>query len=539
MQVGVSYKQRKPDGAFDAIVVGSGIGGLAAAAALARYGRRRVLVLERHYRIGGYTHAFTRRGYEWDVGVHYMGELGERGAVRALFDRLTDGSLRWAPLPDVYDRIVLGDRAYDYVTGSRRFVARMSEYFPREADAIARYVALVKQVTRASLPFYADRALPGPASRVVGPLLRRRYLRWATRTTREVLSELTSNEELVAVLTGQFGDYGLPPSRSSFAIHAAVAGHYLGGAYYPVGGAGAIARAFAPVIEAEGGVLFHSAEVERVLLERGRAVGVRLADGREVRAPVVLSDAGVANTFGRLLPEDALPARFASALRAVTPSVGYVCLYVGLRHTDEELGLTGTNLWLYPDEKHDENIARFLADPEAPLPLVYASFPSAKDPSFAERHPGRATIDLITLCPWEWVERWQGTSWMKRGPDYEAFKARLSERLLEALLRHLPQLRGKIDHAELSTPLSTAHFAGHPRGELYGLDHSPARYRLPLRAETPVRGLYLTGADLVSCGVGGGLMGGALAAAAILGPRLLVELGRRRAPSAPSAYARA
>jgi all-trans-retinol 13,14-reductase len=519
MQVGTSYKQRAPEGRFDAVVIGSGIGGLACAAALARYGRRRVLVLERHYRIGGYTHAFTRPGYEWDVGVHYMGELGERGGVRAMFDRLTDGSLRWAPLPDVYDRVVIGDRAYDYVTGARRFVARMSEYFPREAGAVARYVTLVREVARSGQGFFVDRALPASVSRVAGPLLRRGFLRYATRTTLDVLRELTSDEELIAVLTGQFGDYGLPPSRSSFAIHAAVAAHYLGGAWYPVGGASTLARAFAPVIEGAGGVLQHSADVDRVVVESGRAVGVRMADGREVRAGIVVSDAGVANTFGRLLPDPELAPDLRAALRGAKPSIGYVSLYLGFRHTDEALGLTGTNLWLYPDAHHDANIARFIADPSAPLPLVYASFPSAKDPSFRERFPGRATIDLITLCPWEWVAPWEGTTWMKRGADYEALKSRFTERLLEALFARLPQLRGKVDRAELSTPLSTQHFAGHPRGELYGLDHDPARYELPIRAQTPVEGLYLTGSDVVSAGVAGGLAGGAITAGAILGVR--------------------
>ncbi len=532
MHVGSSYKQHTPQGAFDAIVIGSGIGGLACAAALAKYGKKRVLVLERHYRIGGYTHAFARRGYEWDVGVHYLGELGPRGAVRGIFDRLTDGTLHWAPLPDVYDRIVLGDRTYDYVTGARRFASQMVEYFPGEAEAISRYVSLVKQVSRAGARYFVDRALPRALSRLAGPLLRGGYLRYATRTTRDVLRELTHNEELIAVLTGQFGDYGLPPSRSSFAIHAAVASHYLGGAWYPIGGAGAIARAFAPIVEGAGGELSHSAEVAEVLVEGGRAAGVRMRDGRTFRADLVVSDAGAANTFGALLPQAERPEELVKALRSATPSVGYMCLYLGFRHTDAELGLTGTNLWLYPDAHHDANIARFLADPSAPLPLVYASFPSAKDPSFQERFPGRATIDLITLCPWDWFEKWQDTTWMKRGADYDALKASFSERLLEVLFARLPQLRGKVDHAELSTPLTTRHFASHPRGELYGLDHDPARYRLPIRAQTPVPGLYLTGADLVSAGVAGGLMAGVLTAGAILGVRTILDIMRRPSRSA-------
>ena len=527
MQVGSSYKQRVPDGVFDAIVIGSGIGGLACASALARYGKRRVLVLERHYRIGGYTHAFTRPGYEWDVGVHYLGDLGDRGAARAMFDHLTDGSLRWAALPDVYDRIVLGDRSYDYVTGARRFVSKMSAYFPREADAIARYVTLIKHVARAGQTYYIDRALPAAASRIAGPLLRRGYMRYAQRTTLEVLRELTADEELIGVLTGQFGDYGLPPSRSSFAMHASVAAHYLGGAWYPVGGASAIARAFAPVIEQAGGVLCHSADVDRVVIESGRAVGVSMTDGRTFRAGLVVSDAGAANTFGRLVPAGEIPASLRDSLRAVAPSVGYLCLYLGFKHSDAELGLTGTNLWMYPDAKHDTNISRFLADPSSPLPLVYASFPSAKDPSFQERFPGRATVDLITLCPWEWVARWKDTAWMKRGAEYGELKARFTERLLETLFAQLPQLRGKVDHAELSTPLTTSHFASHPHGELYGLDHTPARYRVRLRAQTPVKGLFLTGADLVSAGVAGGLVAGVITAGAILGLRAVRDVMKR------------
>jgi all-trans-retinol 13,14-reductase len=525
--VGSSYKQRRPEGRFDAIVIGSGIGGLASAAALAKYGRRRVLVLERHYRIGGFTHAFTRPGYAWDVGVHYLGELGPRGAIRAMFDHLTDGRLAWAALPDVYDRIILGDRTYDYVTGARRFAERMTAYFPREAEAVRRYVELIKQVSRAGRLFYVDRALPAAVSRAVGPLLRRGFLRYATRTTRDVLSELTQDEELIGVLTGQLGDYGMPPARSSFGIHATVAAHYLGGAWYPVGGAGEIARAFAPTIERAGGALVHSAEVEDVVIEAGRAVGVRMVDGAVLRADVVVSDAGVANTFGRLVKAHQVPAAFTAALAGARPSMGYVCLYLGFRHTDAELGLTGTNLWLYPDAHHDANVARYLDDPEAPLPLVYVSFPSAKDPSFQERFPGRATVELLTLCPWEQVEAWQGTAWKKRGDDYLAVKERFTDRLLAALFRHLPQLRGKIDHAELSTPLSTRHFSSHPRGELYGLEHDPARYQLPLRAQTPVKALYLTGADLVSAGVAGGLVAGLVTAGAILGVRVLHQATRR------------
>ena len=133
--------------------------------------------------------------------------------------------------------------------------------------------------------------------------MRRGYMRWARHTTREVLEELTSNQELIGVLTGQWGDYGLPPGRSSFAIHAQVVRHYMWGACYPVGGSSAFARSMAPLIESNGGEVIYQAAVEEILVSGGRAIGVRLADGRCLDAPTVVSDAGLHNTYLRLLPE--------------------------------------------------------------------------------------------------------------------------------------------------------------------------------------------------------------------------------------------
>lgn len=131
------------------------------------------------------------------------------------------------------------------------------------------------------------------------------------------------------------------------------------------------------------------------------------------------------------------------------------------------------------------------------------------------------------MAKWDWFSKWQGTKWHKRGEDYDAFKQRFTEPLLEAVFKRLPQLRARVDVAELSTPLTAEHFASHPRGELYGIDHTPARYELPLRAKTPIPGLMLTGADLATCGVAGGALGGLITAAAVVGPGPIMGLLRR------------
>jgi len=533
VRIGTSYKQHPVAGDYDAIVIGSGIGGLGVAALLAKHAGKRVLVLERHYTAGGFTHTFTRPGYEWDVGVHYIGQVSDRrSTLRALFDDVSDGELEWADMGDVYDTIVIGSDRYDLVKGRDRFVQSLSAAFPGERQSIERYVERVRSTVKKAQGYFAEKALPSPLAALAGPWLRRPLLEEARRTTREVLEATTSNPRLRAVLAGQYGDYGLPPAQSSFFIHALVAHHYLDGAAYPVGGASRIAQTILPVIRRAGGDVYTNAEVAEILVEGRRAVGVRLADdGRELRAPVVISDAGARLTYGRLLPETArgrlglLP-----KLEAIEPSVSHVSLYLGLRGTAGELGLSKGNVWLYPGDDHDASVERFVADPDAPLPVAYLSFPSAKDPDFQRRYPGKATVEVVTLAPWAWFSRWNDTRWGRRGDDYDALKRRIADRMLQALSRECPQVREAIEHCELSTPLSTRHFAGHPAGEIYGLAHTPARFEQKwLRPRTPVPGLFLTGSDVASAGVAGALSGAALAASVVLGRNMLaasVKSGR-------------
>jgi len=515
MPIGTSWKKKAADGPFDAVVVGSGIGGLGAAAMLARRRGLRVLVLERHYTAGGFTHTFERNGFEWDVGLHYVGKVASgRGALHGLFDYVTRGQLRWAPMPEVYDRIVVGDRSFDFAAGEERFVDGLASSFPAERDGIRSYLAQVKACSRAASPYFAAKALPRRVAPLLGGLMRRGFLRHARRTTGDVIASHVKDPLLRAVLAGQYGDYGLPPSLSSFGNHALVAEHYLDGAAYPVGGSSRIAETILPVIEAAGGHVAVSADVESVVVENGAAAGVRLADGSVVRAPIVVSDVGWAGTVQRLVPPEWRP-RFPS-LDGIPASSAHLALYVGLRGTAAELGLTGTNLWIYEDPELDRSFERFERDPGAPFPVVYLSFASAKDPTFLDRFPGKATLEAITMGTWAPFAPWETSRWRHRGPEYEALKERLRERLLAVVESHLPQVKGRMEVAELGTPLSTRHFAGHPRGEIYGLAATPRRFTADIPVRTPLPGLFLTGADAAMSGVAGALAGAALCASVIL-----------------------
>ena len=528
IRIGRRYRANRLDGPYDALVIGSGIGGLTTAALLSELGLR-IAVLEQHYTAGGCTHSYDRKGYEWDVGVHYIGDMGGATMSRRLLDFLTDGAVEWAPMANNYDRFYIGDTHYDALAGKEEYRQQLTGYFPREAKAIDRWLELLTEVSRGMRSFMLGRTLPPLLAALAAPYLRRQLPDRLLRTTWEVLSELTQDRDLIAVLTGQWGDLGLPPKRSAFIMQAMISKHYLHGGFYPVGGAWRIADSILPRIRATGGEVFTYARVREIAVSDGKVTGVLMDDGTMIESRRVISGAGAVNTLARLLPADMQQSSgYANLLSRVKPSIGHLGVYIGLQGTADELRLPKTNYWIYPDNDSDSAVDRFLADPGSPFPAVYLSFPSAKDPDFQRRHPGRSTVEIVAPAPYEMFRKWAGTTWGKRGEDYEQLKQRLGERLLEYLYEKLPQLRGRIDYWEVSTPLSMQWFCGWEHGELYGLDHDPDRFRQQwLRPKTRIPGLWLTGQDVMSCGVTGAMMGGMASATTVVGARCMAPLMKR------------
>ena len=520
-RVGKRYRSTRVDADYDVIVIGSGIGGLCSAALLSQMGKK-VLVLEQHYTAGGFTHAYEREGYEWDVGVHYIGDMGRKSQGRGLFDYISGGQLKWAEMDPVYDRIILGDEHFDFVAGKENFKNSLKLQFPDDTVAIDQYVDLVTTTTKYMAAVSQTKAMPRPLAKLMSLSSKNKFPDYALDSSYNVLKGLTDNEKLIAVLCGQWGDHGCPPKESVFLMHALIAGHYFNGGFYPVGGASKIAETIIPQIQVSGGDVLTYADVQEILIVDDRAVGVEMVDGHCLYADYIISNAGVVNTFTKLLPA-AISDKFGyrDRVQSLATSMSHGGMYIGLRGTADELQLPKTNLWIYLDQHHDENVAALRKDPSAPLPLVYVSFPSAKDPDFQRRHPGRSTIEIVIgPCDFEQYRQWADKTWGKRGDDYEALKADLSERMLAALYKQLPHLQGKIDYSEISTPLSTNHFCRYKQGEAYGLAHTKARFEQEwLTPKTRVKGLYLTGQDLISCGVVGALMAGMVTAMSVVGFR--------------------
>jgi all-trans-retinol 13,14-reductase len=208
--------------------------------------------------------------------------------------------------------------------------------------------------------------------------------------------------------------------------------------------------------------------------------------------------------------------------------MSHLCLYAGLKRDPGEPEFGATNLWIYGEPDHDASFARFEKEPAGPFPVLFISFPSAKNPTFAERYPGRSTIEVVAPTHYRVFERWAETSWKRRGAEYDDLKKTLTTRLQEELERNVPATRGKIETAEISTPLSTRHFANYENGEIYGASCVPARFRArAFGAHTPIQNLYLTGQDACTLGVTGALFGGAITASAILRRNMVSVVSRR------------
>ncbi|APR81044.1 Carotenoid cis-trans isomerase [Minicystis rosea] len=486
------------------------MGGMTTAAMLAKAGRR-VLVLEQHYVPGGFTHTFKRRRWTWDVGVHAVGEVDRRAMVGRILSALTDDRLTWASLGGVYDEFHYPDLRLDFPDDRRQFAANLREAFPGEGRAIDLYFARVREVAGTMRNYYVSRVLPPEWAPVSDPVLAGPANKLLQQRTSAVLRTVTEDARLRAVLTAQWGYYGVPPERSSFAIHALVARHFFHGGYYPVGGSASIANGLLQTVAAAHGWTRVHAPVREIMIEDGRAVGARLDSGEEIRAGAVVSAVGALPTVKRLLPPAAREAAWARSIAALAPSPCHVCLYIGFKGDIRKAGASPANKWFY--ETWRDDIVAWDVSRDEDAPVLYTSFPSLKDPSHDPGPDQLHTGEVVTFVPYEVFAAWRDGRWKKRGEDYEAFKKRLADRLLAQILRHMPALAPMVAYTELSTPLSTEHFTRAAAGAIYGIEPTPERFQNRwLRPRTPIPGLFLSGSDMATAGVIGAMMGGVLSA---------------------------
>ncbi len=509
----------------DTIVIGSGMGGMVTAAALSRLGHR-VLMLEQYDSLGGQTHSFSRDGFSWDAGLHYLGGFGPNASERSALDWLCDSPIEVAPIGAVYDTLHMGDSAP--IKLSRPTAAQrldLKERFPDDAEAIDAWFDAIVDGKDALSVVGQLRSLPSVFASALRWWQGRKLKQYCERTTAEVANELTNNPELAKVLIAQWGDFGGRPSKASFSIHAGVMWSYLeAGAYYPVGGAASIARHLLPTITNNGGEARAGVTVSSVIMEDGVATGVETTAGERYYAKHIVSGIGARETVDRLLPAGHGHDDWVNEIRAIGPNICHFSLFMGFSGDVEAAGMTKSNHWLYPSGEVD---AVWTDTVNEKPPAMFVSFASLKDPAHDPGPDKKYAGELIAWSDWSTVEQWADVPRGERGEEYESFKQHIASTLLEQFAVYFPRLAELIVFHEVSTPLATASITGHRMGSFYGLDVTPERITTDaLRMKTPIEGLYLTGQDVLTPGIPGAFWGGVLAASSI-DPKVFLKMGTK------------
>ncbi len=499
----------------DVAIVGSGLGALVAGANLARRGLK-VALFESHTVAGGCATHFARgprsARYHFDVGLHYIGDCGPTGQIPRILKNVGI-DLEYAAMDaDGFDTLVFPDLEFRIPVSVDTYRDRLVATFPHERRGIDKYVRLLRQVMRAGQRLDAKGGRLGLSDMVALAFDMYGLGRNQNRTIGAVLDDCVRDPRLRAVLCGQSGDYGLPPSKVSAFLHLGLAGHYFRGAYYPKGGGQIIADSLASEIERAGGTVHLGHGVERIVVTDGRATGLVLepkagAPSRAVRARAVLSNADLRLTMEKLVGLDHLPASWVSRSPKFEMAAALFMTFLGVRTDMAAKGMRRTNYWQFDGYDMEGFYAADTDDARQGKPIrsrgCYITSASLKDPESAAHHapPGVTNIEVMTIVPGG-SARWnvanddcEGFAYKDNEP-YRAQKALLEDEMIARLEKLFPGTRESIVYRESATPVSHRRYTRATDGTGYGLAATPEQFlknRPGYRG--PLEGLYLCGAS--------------------------------------------
>lgn len=497
------------------------MGGLATASLLAQVGGKRVLVLEQHFKLGGYMHSFRRKDFTWDPGVHYIGEMKEGCLARKCMDLVTGGQIDWHELGSPFETMIFPEGKFAFPSDPTEFREQLIARFPSERKGINQYIRDLRASQSWLKRWFISKQFGWPLSSLLSMGRKLQH-----RNTRDYFESRFDDPFLQGILTGQWPDFGSPPDDSAFGVHAAVAADYLDGGWYPIGGSETIVSGAVAQIEDAGGACLVSTPVREVLVRNNKAYGVEVERKGKVEvytAPKIISNAGAYTTFAKLVP-DGVAVKEKSKLAQVENGTSAVALYLGLNDDPRKHGFTDTNYWIYRRSDH-----RYRPhDPENPYPIegAYLSFCSLRNPG-QKRH----TAQIITLSEQDEWKPFVDTQWKKRGSEYEAQKEAKTEQLLQFVEERVPGVRALIEYKELSTPLSFRDLTGHRQGAIYGQRCDSSRLsEHTWSISTSVKNFYMTGTDVCVPGINSALMIGVMTAGKLLGitgmPRIMSAANR-------------
>jgi len=482
---------KNPDG-YDVIVIGSGLAGLSCAAAFARQGFK-ALVLEQHDKPGGFATAFKRPGgFNFDVSLHSttVGERDGRFNLIHGFPEITDVEFLLHPclFRSIYPEHDL--RVAQRDPGA--YIAQLCQLFPEEnenikglftdmqglADDIGRLSAKQGQVNMSNFPNDF-------------PFLFKFY----SKTWGEMVDTRIRNPKLKAMVSGQWGYYGLPPSKLSCFYYALpFMGYLSAGGFYPKGRSQDISNALVKYLQEHGGKVLLKTRVDKIILKDGMAAGVLIQNGEEFKARAVVSNASPFETMGRLIGDPAILAAEEAKWQKYSVSLSSFQVFLGLKEDlVKKLGIKDSEIFLETSYDPEAAYAGALKG-DVESGGVGITLYDNVNPEYSPK--GKNTINLMTLQGYEpWV-KYEKAYLAGDKKEYRKEKVRMAEILIaKAEKALLPGLAKAIQVKEIATPLTNRRYTGHHRGAIYGWDqtvNNSGNTRVGHR--TPVKNLYMAGA---------------------------------------------
>lgn len=460
------------ENAYDVVIVGGGIGGLSAAACLAKVGRT-VLLVERSDGVGGYAHAFTRGPYTFDPAMSVFPQGHDHALPVALLEWLGTGDIcRFQKLESNY-KAFYDDYEIETPFGLEAFTETHCERFPKHATKLREFFDLCRKLHKEAHELPPRLGLSGldEAARNF-PVL----FKYIKATTGEVLDEYFDDPLVKSVASVSWPYLGLPPSQLDMVTFSTVLNVYLEGCFYPDGGFQSLADALAVGTERAGGQIVLSRSVQRIIVENGRAAGVELDGGDIVRAGTVISNADATKTFTELVGAEHMPASFMKRLGRMTPSLSAVIVFIATSLDLKAMG--GVHEVFRP--LHVDHDATYKDILQGRPGGMYGTIPTLASPVVAP--VGEHLLTVHSLAPYDIGRPWK--------PEIEAY----TDQVITEFEKVFPGLRESITFVETASPRALERHSGNREGAAYGWANSPNQTggkRSP--HVTPLKGLLMSG----------------------------------------------
>ncbi len=483
---------QKSENEFDAVIIGSGLGGLSCAAAFARQGFR-PLVLEKHDRPGGYATTFKRPGgFEFDVSLHST-TVGERGGIHNLIPGFPEiDGVEFVPHPNLY-RIIFPE--HDLRVPQRNLQAYLdllAGHFPAEKNGIAELFADMQGLSNDINKF--SRA-QGQVDMMRFPAEFPHLFNCYSKTWEQMMATRLRNPKLKAIVSALWVYYGLPPAQlASFFYALPTIGYLEGGGFYPRGRSQKISNAFVQFIEKHGGKVLLNQRVNEILVEDQTAVGVTTAEGKSYKSRVVISNANAYDTFHTMMKPQPALAEYLAKMAQFSISLSSFQIFLGLKKDlTRELDLKDTEIFYeagYDPEASYQNSRNANVENGGYGMMLYDNLYDGYSPK------GKNTLTIMTLQGYDHWQKYETDYFNNQKEAYRAEKERIANVLIEKVEQTLlPGLRKAIAVKEIGTPLTNVRYTGNYRGAIYGWDQTldnSGPQRLP--NATPIKNLYLAGA---------------------------------------------